>query len=160
MDEKDLQIIRNILDKYVYDWGTCDSISGKIVGRILKIHPEYSKIVFTWKNSEHLWTKRAACVSFVPVARFGKHNRTIKEIALTCVKSEERFVQLGCGWMLRELSLADLKLVVDFIKQNYASFSREGLRYAIEKMNPELQDELLNYNKNVIVVKDKKNNFC
>ncbi len=35
--------------------------------------------------------------------------------------------------------------MVAFIKQNYASFSREGLRYAIEKMKDPLRKQLMNY---------------
>lgn len=35
--------------------------------------------------------------------------------------------------------------VVEFIKSNYCSFSREGLRYAIEKMDPDLRQSLLKY---------------
>jgi hypothetical protein len=46
---------------------------------------------------------------------------------------------------LRELSLHDLKLVVDFIKKNYRHFSREGLRYAIEKMDNKLKKQLMDY---------------
>jgi hypothetical protein len=38
-----------------------------------------------------------------------------------------------------------LDLVVNFIKKYYESFSREGLRYAIEKMAPELRKTLLSY---------------
>lgn len=54
-------------------------------------------------------------------------------------------MQLGCGWMLRQLSVVDTDLVVDFIKQNYKQFTREGLRYAIEKMDPHLKQQLLKY---------------
>jgi len=83
----------------------------------------------------------------VKLARFGDHTQSIIEICETCVKSPERFVQLGNGWVLRELSRADLNLVVSFIKKNYSHFSREGLRYAIEKMDEKLRQKLLKYNK-------------
>jgi hypothetical protein len=49
--------------------------------------------------------------------------------------------------VLRELYLADPDNVVEFIKDNYDHFSREGLRYAIEKMPDDLKTELLYYNK-------------
>jgi len=69
------------------------------------------------------------------------------EICGTCVQSEERFVQLGNGWVLREVGQHYLDEVVDFIKTNYKSFSREGLRYAIEKMDADLRQSLLDYGK-------------
>jgi len=56
------------------------------------------------------------------------------------------------GWVLRELSVADEDIVICFIKNHYDEFTREGLRYAIEKMNKPLQKQLLNYDK-----KKKKN---
>jgi hypothetical protein len=54
-------------------------------------------------------------------------------LCLECLKYDERFNQLGLGWLLREMSVVDRKGVGKFIRDNYGSFIREGLRYAIEK---------------------------
>ena len=62
----------------------------------------------------------------------------ILEICETCIKNKERFVQLGVGWTLRELGTYDLKIVKTFIENHYNEFIREGLRYAIEKMDPKV----------------------
>jgi 3-methyladenine DNA glycosylase AlkD len=69
------------------------------------------------------------------------------EIATQVIRNEHRFPQLGAGWLLRELSVADENAVIEFIKENYNLFSREGLRYAIEKMDTGLRKELLSYGK-------------
>jgi hypothetical protein len=67
------------------------------------------------------------------------------------------FVQLGTGWVLRELSRADLEGVIEFIKEHYEKFSREGLRYAIEKMDSKTRTILLKYEKPIVKdVKRKK----
>lgn len=66
------------------------------------------------------------------------------------------FVQLGTGWVLRELSLSDKNRVVEFIKENYDFFSREGLRYALEKMDEKTRLFLMNYKKDENPVKKKK----
>lgn len=47
--------------------------------------------------------------------------------------------------MLRELSLADLKLTKSFIKDNYNYFIKEGLRYATEKMKESDKRSIMNY---------------
>ncbi|MDD2716900.1 MAG: DNA alkylation repair protein [Candidatus Wallbacteria bacterium] len=143
LDHSHIKDFEPIIDKHIYDWGTSDSLSGKIISRMIEAHPEYGKLLIPWKDAKCLWRQRSACVSFVNVARFGKHNDTIIKIGSACVKNPERFVQLGLGWMLRELSLADLDLTIKFIKANYRHFSREGLRYAIEKMEPDLRQEML-----------------
>ncbi len=89
-----------------------------------------------------MWKQRAACVTLVNVARFGAYNEDILFIVKNTVKNRERFVQLGTGWLLREFYLADKTACILFIKENYMSLSREGLRYACEKMPVPLQREL------------------
>ena len=38
------------------------------------------------------------------------------------------------GWVLRELSLANLQAVIEFCELNLHLLSREGLKYMVEKM--------------------------
>lgn len=104
-------------------------------------------MVQSWCRSSNDWKQRASCVSFVCLARHGDYNEVILDIAKRVIQNPERFPQLGVGWVLRELSLADESAVVTFIKENYGEFTREGLRYAIEKMEDPLRQELLHYEK-------------
>jgi 3-methyladenine DNA glycosylase AlkD len=59
------------------------------------------------------------------------------------VKNPERFAQLGVGWVLRELSVVDRPRMLRFLSDHHAELSREGLRYAVEKLPPKLRAELL-----------------
>lgn len=147
LSKKELPRLKKLIDKNVYDWATCDRLASRVIGRMIKKDASIAKELIPWKDHKNLWVQRAACVSFVPVARFGEFNNTIIKISSTVVKNPERFAQLGNGWMLRELSIANLDLVVNFIKKNYNYFSREGLRYAIEKMKQPLYKEMLNFSK-------------
>lgn len=137
----------NILRDNCNTWATCDALSSKVIRHMIDKDKtnKYALIVKEWKDSDNIWIQRSSCVSFVCLARHGKYNDTIIEICSQCIKNDERFVQLGVGWVLRELSLADLELVVTFIQDNYHLFSREGLRYAIEKMDNTLKQKLLKY---------------
>jgi len=137
--------IADVIENHVYDWATCDGLAGSLMGRMLRRDPTLCKCTYAWKNSGNVWLQRSSCLVYLPTARYGIHNEQIINTCKVCVKSTERFVQLGVGWVLRELSLADLDLVVNFIKANYDCFSREGLRYAIEKMKPQLRQKLLKY---------------
>lgn len=139
--------IADVIENHVYDWATCDGLSGSLIGKMIRRDPSLSKSTYAWRNSSNLWLQRSSCLVYLPTARLGNHNEQIIKTCKVCVQNSERFVQLGVGWILRELSLADLDLVVEFIKANYNYFSREGLRYAIEKMKPQLRQKLLNYNK-------------
>jgi 3-methyladenine DNA glycosylase AlkD len=147
-EEKVIQQLASQIDQNVYDWATCDSISSKVICELIKLKPKtMAPIVEEWKDADHMWRQRSACVSFVKIARHGAHNDRIITICKSVVMNNERFAQLGCGWVLRELSLADLDLTTQFIKDHYKYFSREGLRYAIEKMDGNLRNKLLKYNK-------------
>ncbi len=84
-----------------------------------------------------------AAVSFVNLARHGNVTAEVLQVCKTTIKNPERFAQLGTGWVLRELWLAEPAVVEVFIKENYQHFSREGLRYAIEKMPKKLQKEIM-----------------
>ena len=147
-----------ILRDHCNTWATCDGLSSKVIRKMIDRdnshnqdnpnNQQFAIIVAGWCHSKHLWVQRSSCVSFVCLARHGHFNERIIDICSQCIQNQERFVQLGAGWVLRELSLADLNLVVDFIKLNYTSFSREGLRYAIEKMDSEMKQQLMRYDPN------------
>eukprot|EP00727_Mastigamoeba_balamuthi_P007159 m51a1_g3063 hypothetical protein (248) ;mRNA; f:1005444-1006398 len=142
----------SIFDTHVNEWATCDTLSSTVISLMVKQDAAIGRIVAAWKDdgTASMWRLRACCVTFVKLARFGKWNQTIFDICEACIRSQhqpERFLQLGMGWVLRELSLSDKDAVVAFVKQRYSKFSREGLRYVVEKMEPEDRVELLSYRK-------------
>ena len=142
-----IQTMGRFVESYVNDWATCDGLSSQVVRHLITSKPEYIPHVKQWCTSSNDWKQRASCVSLLSFARHGEYNNLILEIVSHVITNSNRFPQLGAGWLLRELSVADEDVVIDFIKKNYHHFSREGLRYAIEKMDVGLRKELLNYGK-------------
>jgi 3-methyladenine DNA glycosylase AlkD len=140
-----LRRLEPTLDLHMYDWATCDSLSGRVFFSMVKREAACLEVVRSWKQVPNLWRQRASCVSFVKLGRHGQHTEVIFDICESTCHNPERFVQLGTGWVLREVSLVDLDRVVAFLKRNYAYISREGLRYAIEKMEPPLRKQLMAY---------------
>lgn len=139
---------------HAFDWATVDSLCGSVIYNVLvnegnSSDSKASRMLLDWAQSPGgptpLWKQRASCVAFVKLARHGNHSDVIFDVTDICVRNNERFVQLGVGWVLRELWLAEPQKVVDFITERYHFFSREGLRYAIEKMDKPLQGKLLQY---------------
>ena len=137
----------NIMDNYVNDWTTCDSFSNKVLGPLVKKSDEFSKKVSEWKDSGKVWRMRACCISFVNLAKVGAMTELSFDICAHCLRSSERFVQLGVGCLLREMSLMFSENVVEFITQNFRYFSREGLRYSIDKLNCEVRKKILSLGK-------------
>ncbi len=139
-----LESFESILRVHVYDWATADGLSGKVWRHLIeRADTKLTNRIVSWRNDSSLWMQRMAAVSFVNLARHGKVTAEVLKVCKTTIKNPERFVQLGTGWVLRELWLAEPETVEAFIKENYQRFSREGLRYAIEKMPVKLQREIL-----------------
>lgn len=130
--------------KHVYDWGTADCLSGKVFRHLIEDgnRKAIGKIV-SWRNDSSLWMQRMAAVSFVWLARHGQVTAEVLRVCKSTVKNPERFTQLGTGWVLRELWLAEPKIVEEFILKHHKYLSREGLRYSIEKMPAELRKQFL-----------------
>ena len=129
---------------YVFDWGTADTLSGKVFRHLIEQGDKTAtRHIVSWRNDSSLWMQRMAAVSFVWLARHGNVTTEVLRVCRSTIKNPERFIQLGTGWVLRELWLAEPERVEAFISKNYRSFSREGLRYAIEKMPKELRKQFL-----------------
>jgi 3-methyladenine DNA glycosylase AlkD len=63
----------------------------------------------------------------------------ILEIATLLLTDADDMVQKGYGWMLKVASQKHEQQVFDFVYANKAIMPRTALRYAIEKMAPDLK---------------------
>lgn len=138
-----LQRLEPVFDRTVKDWAACDHIAGRILRPLVSTNGAARRRVVGWRNARSPWRQRVAAVAFLGEARYGRRNREILTICRALVKNPDRFAQLGMGWVLRELFLADREIVLDFLRHHYPGINREALRYAIEKMPKSLQSTIL-----------------
>lgn len=146
---EDLKFIEEeIFDKNLaFDWGTVDTLSSKVIHQIIINNADSVATMKNWSRSVNIWKKRSSCVSFVKLARHGQHSNDILDICNSCLEDDERFVQLGVGWVLREVYLCNGDKAVEFIKANSTRMSREGIRYAVEKMDSQTKKHVLDCTK-------------
>ncbi|BFU18649.1 hypothetical protein KM1_100480 [Entamoeba histolytica HM-3:IMSS] len=137
-----------IFDNDITTWEVCDSFSVRVLGPLIKKSDEFATKISQWKDSGKVWRMRASCVTFVSLVKVGAMTDLSFDICAACIKSSERFVQLGVGCLLREMSLMYSDRVVQFITDNYRYFSREGLRYSIDKLNSVTRKQILLLGKN------------
>jgi 3-methyladenine DNA glycosylase AlkD len=136
-----VQELEPIFDEHVRDWATCDALAGRVL-RYCLVDEKARKRIVSWSNARSTWRQRASAVAFVNEAKHGQYDREILDVCERIVNSRERFVQLGCGWVLRELSLHDRPRVLKFLQDYKREMSAEGRRYAIEKMPASVKAEL------------------
>ena len=118
-------------------WAACDSLCSRVLRPAVKASPDVAADVAAWGAlATSPWTVRASCVTFVCEAkrddRLRAHGVTAARAALASPFVGERFVQLGVGWLLRDVGRGDQRLADAFLAQHLAVMSPEGLRYAIE----------------------------
>ena len=144
---------------YITNWATCDSLCNHTVGTFVEMYPEYVGELKKWTHSDNRWMKRAAAVTLIIPAREGLFLGDILEIADTLLLDSDDLVRKGYGWMLKAASLSEptaaanrldqetrkkhLEAVFDFVMKRRAVMPRTALRYAIEKMPPELKAEAM-----------------
>jgi len=135
----DFRVFERWVNKYVNNWASCDTLCNHTVGTFIEMYPSYLKELKRWAKSDNRWVKRASAVSLIVPARKGMFLDDIFEIAGILHSDSDDMVQKGYGWMLKVASQAHQKEVFDYVMSRKKTMPRTALRYAIEKMPPELK---------------------
>lgn len=140
---EDFNILEGWVHKYVNNWASCDTLCNHTVGDFIQKYPGFISELKRWARSENRWVKRASAVSLIVPARKGKFVDDIFEIAEILLMDSDDMVQKGYGWMLKEASKPYQKEVFDFVIRHKAVMPRTALRYAIEKIPPDLRAQAM-----------------
>ncbi len=135
----DFAIFTEWVAKHVTNWASCDTLCNHTVGTFIEMYPEFIKELKLWAGSKNRWMRRASAVTLIIPARKGKFLKEIFELADILRTDGDDMVQKGYGWMLKAASEAHQKEVFDYIMKCKAGMPRTALRYAIEKMPPDMK---------------------
>jgi 3-methyladenine DNA glycosylase AlkD len=146
----DLPRFARLFDEgYICDWSICDWFCVKVLGSLVERQGEgCARAISQWREANSVWQRRASVVAFANLAKVGDQNfpgftEMVLENCTHLLGSQERFVQTGVGWVLRELSRSDGGRVKGFVEANLDRFSREALKNAIKYLRPEVAGRLL-----------------
>ncbi len=153
----DFAVFERWVSDYITNWATCDTLCNHTVGTFIEMYPEYVAELKKWARSDNRWVRRAAAVTLIIPARKGLFLGDALEIADTLLIDPDDLVQKGYGWMLKAASMSEpiarnadpetrrkhLEAVFDFVMARRATLPRTALRYAIEKMPPEMRSEAI-----------------
>ena len=139
----DFDIFEKWVSTYVGNWASCDTLCNHTVGTFVEMYPEYLSGLKKWAQSKNRWVKRASAVSLILPARRGKFLEDIFIIADILHSDKDDMVQKGYGWMLKAASEAHQKDVFNYVMRKKHTMPRTSLRYAIEKLPPELKAQAM-----------------
>jgi 3-methyladenine DNA glycosylase AlkD len=135
----DFPLFQSWLENYVNNWAKCDVFCNHTLGSFIEKYPDYLQKLKKWTKSNNRWLRRASAVTLIVPAKRGKFLADVFEIADSLLLDEDDLVQKGYGWLLKEASRLHQQEVFDFVMKNKDVMPRTALRYAIEKMPPELR---------------------
>ena len=138
-DREDFEIFEHWLNAYIDNWAKCDTLCNHTIGSIVTGFPELVERLKQWSFSGNRWVRRGAAVTLILPARRGLFLEDVLEIAQNLLTDEDDLVQKGYGWMLKEAAKQHRDEVFAWILARRNIMPRTSLRYAIEKMPPEMR---------------------
>jgi 3-methyladenine DNA glycosylase AlkD len=129
--------------QYINNWDLVDTSAPAILGAYLFNKPK--NLLFDLAKSTDLWQQRTAIIATQYFIRKGRFDETIA-IAKILLHHTHDLIHKAVGWMLREVAEKDFETTYQFIKSNYKNIPRTALRYAIEKFDPELRQQIMKGN--------------
>jgi 3-methyladenine DNA glycosylase AlkD len=143
-NDKIFFVFENWLKTYVTGWGDCDDFCTHAFGELLSQNNELFKYVLKWTEDPNFCVRRAAAVILIyPI----KHNKYVGInpflISDALMMDEHYLVLKGYGWMLKVLSQGDPGIVYDYLVKNRDIMPRVSFRYALEKFDGGLKEELM-----------------
>ena len=135
----DFKVFETWIEKYVDNWAECDTLCNHAVGSFIERYPHYLTNLKEWATSQNRWMRRAAAVSLIIPAKKGKFLEDIFALADILLCDNDDLVQKGYGWMLKEASRLHQAEIFEYVMMHKGTMPRTALRYAIEKMPPELK---------------------
>ena len=140
---EDIKVFERWVSEYVRNGATCDGLCNHSVGDLLDMYPALVDHLKKWAGSGNRWMRRAAAVSLIVPARRGRFLHEVFAIADILLRDADDLVQKGYGWILKAASEAHQSEVFDYVLRHKAVMPRTALRYAIEKMPPELKAQAM-----------------
>ena len=124
------------------NWAAVDTMCPYVITPLVVEFPELIPRIQRWTRSRNLWVRRAAVVTFVPLARRGEFLDTAYVVVESLLADREDLIHKACGWLLREAGTTDRKRLERFLVEHGRAIPRTTVRYAIERF-PEPQRKRL-----------------
>lgn len=124
------------------NWDLVDLSAPYLLGDYLFRNPQRRQILDTLAAHENLWHQRTGIVATLGLIRHGETSDTLR-IAETLLSHSHDLIHKASGWMLREVGKKDEAVLLEFLNRHARTMPRTMLRYAIERLSPDLRHHYL-----------------
>jgi len=125
------------------NWAETDGLSIYLLAPMIGQRPERARRLPAWTRGASRWRRRAAAVALVPLARRGLHLEEAFAVCDRLASDRDDLVEKAVGWLLKEASRTEPRLVTEYLLKNRDQLSRATLRYACEKLPRGLRRRVL-----------------
>lgn len=130
-----------LADRWIDDadtWGIIDPLCSPTIGSMIIRNPDLEDILKSWRASENIWRRRASVLPFLYLTLKTQYkpeyNEKILEAVTPHISDKEFFVGKAAGWVLRELSKRDPKLVRTYFDKNRSRMTKLVFREGSKKL--------------------------
>jgi len=113
-----------------------DGLATHLVSRAVAAKPSLVARLRDWAKSNNRFRRRAAVMSFTPMAREGRFLTDALGVAETVIADPDEDVQAGVGMLLLEAARLQPDRVVEFLKRVKDRVPPNVMRIATSKMQP------------------------
>lgn len=124
-------------DTRINNWDLVDLSAPQIVGQYLLSVADRT-VLYTLANDSLLWRRRIAVVSTLTFIRNQQFADTLRLVEIL-MHDPEDLMRKALGWVLREIGKKDEPTLLQFLDKYHKQLERTTLRYAIERLTPELR---------------------
>jgi 3-methyladenine DNA glycosylase AlkD len=126
--------------KWVNNWDLVDSSAYSLLG--VWLLDKDRAILYQLTKSSSLWERRIAIITTMAFIRKGETEDTFKIAQLLLIDKED-YIHKAVGWLLREAGKKNESGLKLFLDKNAAVMPRTMLRYAIERLSPDIKQYYL-----------------
>lgn len=139
-----LAVVRGwILTGLFCNWAAIDGLAPAIITPLVAKYSGLIPSVIRWTASDNVWLRRAAAVTFVPLARKGLGLDHAYATVENLLSDTNDIIHKASGWLLREAGRVDMRRLEHFLLAHGPEISRTTVRYAIERFPVQQRKRLL-----------------
>jgi 3-methyladenine DNA glycosylase AlkD len=116
-------------------WDTVDPLASRVVGGVVRAHPEAAAVMDGWAGDDDLWLARAAILHQL---RFGVATDADRLFAMCASRAGDAdlFMRKAIGWALRQYARTDPDAVRAFVAAHAVELSPLSTREALKHLGP------------------------